>query len=135
MSKVFPGELSLSYGAEPFDIHLEAKAAGKDILAAVTGGTRPHIGAVSFAEPAGVRHPVTGVPAETDEPFPCVTVRTHTGFGHKDTILAEMFAEALCLCYGVNVCVAAGVHVDGAGKEEIERMVRNAEVLCGLITS
>jgi hypothetical protein len=55
-----------------------------------------------------------------------------SGYGHKDAILAEMFAKGLCEKYGVNVCAAAGVHVDGAGKDEIDLMVKNAEALLAL---
>jgi|GEM_PF-858869 len=160
MKSVFPGELNLSYGDAPYDIHIEAKAVGKDILASVTGGTRPHIGAAALAEPAGARHPVTGEPPSVtdgsrsvtgepksgepkegspvlaantlgqDDPSPRVALLS--AFGHKDALLAEMFARGLCERYGATVCAAAGVHVDDAGPDEIALMVENAKALLAL---
>ena len=114
----------LSYGEEPYNIQFEARLCGGDILATVTGGTRPHIGAVALAEPANAPHPMTGEPVSS---FPSMTVLTAKG--HKDAMLAEMFARYLCEKYGVIVCVTAGVHVDGADKEAIAFLVRNAKTL------
>ncbi|MDR3363401.1 MAG: hypothetical protein LBS91_00395 [Clostridiales Family XIII bacterium] len=136
------GQLAcFEYGDAPYDIHLEIRQVGADLLAAVTGGSRPHIGAVCLAEPAGAKHPVTGeatggtkgdcssVPASagTDEQSPFVSVLS--GQGHKDAVLAEMFASALCKKHGVNVCCTAGVHVDGATPDEIALMTENAKAL------
>jgi len=104
----------LSYGEAPYDIHFEARLAGDDIFASVTGGTRPHVGAVALAEPSGALSALT---AE----------------GHKDSVIAEMFAKKLCEKYGVNVCVSAGVHVDDASKDEIALLVENARTLLGMI--
>ena len=112
----------MSHGDAPYDIHVEAKSVGDDIFAAVTGGTRAHIGAVAFAEPAG----------EQQEPSPCVS--SISGFGHKDAVLAEMFAKGLCAKYGVNVCAAAGVHVDEASSADIELLLGNAEKLLARLT-
>ena len=112
----------LSYGEAPYDIHVEVYSVGDDIFAVVTGGTRPHVGAVALAEPL-----------RDQKVRPLDPPRSLTAEGHKDTIIAEMFAQALCEKYGVNVCVSAGVHVDDASKEEIALMVENAEALLGLI--
>ena len=149
MHNASPGSLSglaASYGEAPYDIHIEVKSIGKDILVFVYGGTHSHIGAVALAEPAGALHPVTGEPActcgegrGTDEAFrkpggsPQVSVLK--AYGHKDALLAEMFARGLCEKYGVNVCASAGVHVDGASAEEISLMVGNANTLLEMILS
>ena len=151
LSEAFPGSLLLSYGAAPYDIHLEAKSAGKgnDVIAVITGGTRPHVGAVALAEPAFAPHPVTGEPGPNGSapiatppsagepgasgPAPVsVPVASLSASGHKDAVLAEMFAKGLCERFGVNVCASAGVHVDGADKDEIALMVENAKKLLAL---
>ena len=128
MKGILPKELKLSYGDPPYDIHVDVKAIGGDLLAVVTGGTRPHIGAVALAEPADARHPVTGalVDAAHETAAGCPVL---TAAGHKDTALAEMFARGLCEHFGVCVCAAAGVHVDNAGRDEIALMVENAKAL------
>ena len=164
-----------SYGAAPHDIRLEVKYVGGDILAVVTGGTRPHIGAVALAEPADAPHPVTSTPTDasaiagkgstpiapsviasgerTDdkeslrnsEAIQCQSSTTDqkpqkpparvsllSAAGHKDAVLAEMFARGLCERFGVAVCATAGVHVDGASESEIALMVENAQELLKL---
>jgi len=142
-----PGGLKLSYGDAPYDIHLEARGVGDDILAAVTGGTRPHVGAVALAEPPNAPHPVTGERQKSgsakgdgsgiERNDPCVLpqcrVSTLSAEGHKDAVIAEMAAHRLCEKYGVSVCVSAGVHVDGASVEEIALMVDNAKTLLGIV--
>ena len=115
----------LSCGEPPYDIQVELIFAGGDMAAVVTGGTRPHIGAVALAEPAGAAHPVTGIQGQLAE----LSVSTITGYGHRDAVIAEMFAGRLCEKYGVNVCAAAGVHIDGAGPEEIAKLMENAKAL------
>ena len=145
MNNIFSNELHLSYGDPPYDIHFEAKAVGEDILAVVTGGTKPHIGAVALAEPADALHPVSGEKrddaisenTESDtfkQPDGSLspTVSIITAYGHKDAILAEMFARGLCERFGANVCAAAGVHIDRAGPEEIKLMVDNAKAILSL---
>jgi len=158
-SEAFPGSLLLSYGTAPYDIHLEAKSAGNgnDIIAVITGGTRPHVGAVALAEPAFAAHPVTGEPdiaphpvtgerditppPSADEPGAkrpvpvSVPVASLSASGHKDAVLAEMFAKGLCERFGVNVCASAGVHVDGANQDEIALMVENAKKLLAIATA
>ena len=133
MSESFRILLKLSYGEAPYDIHLDACFIGEDILASVTGGTRSHIGAVALAEPAGGIHPVSGEPARDESGGSGPLISIMTSKGHKDAILAEMFARFLCEKYGVNVCVTAGVHVEGADEKEIALMVENANSLLVMI--
>ena len=130
MEKRFSDHFKLSYGDAPYDIHLEAWPAGGDIVASVTGGTRPHVGAVALAEPEETRHPVTGEPMGRGGG---IRVSALVSEGHKDAILAEMFARGLCENYGVRVCASAGVHVDGAGEKEIALLLENAKSLLEMI--
>jgi len=115
MSDTLINEIKLSYGEPPYDIHIEIRQAGADIVAAVTGGTRPHVGAVALADPSGVK--------------------VLQSAGHKDAVLAEMFAQSLYEKYRVNVCVSAGVHVDDATAEEIALLKANAKSLTDLVIS
>jgi len=109
MSELIKEEIKMSYGEPPYDIHIEVRSAGDDVFAIVTGGTRPHIGAIALAEPSGVS--------------------ILQASGHKDAVIAEMFAKGLHEKCGVNVCVSAGVHVDDATSEEIALLIANAKSL------
>ena len=113
-------------GDPPYIVGAELMRVGDDLVCIITGGTHPHTGAVSLAEPAVTFHPVTGAKlSEGDEPV----VRTLTGQGHKDALPAEMFAKALCQKFGVNVVCTSGIHVDDATKEEIAIMLKNVNAL------
>ena len=128
MADVFSGEQKLSFGDTPYDIHFWANSIGTDIICTLTGGTHPHVGAVALAEPTEAVHPITGEVVRRKS----VSISVIAGEGHKDAVIAEMFAKGLCEKYGVNVCATAGVHVDGAGPEEIKLLVNNAESLLAL---
>jgi hypothetical protein len=124
----------LSHGDTPYGVRLHKIWVGTDVRGIVTGGTRAHIGAVALAEPAANAHPVTGEIPCSKEVFgealeSNIHVSVLTADGHKDAIIAKMFAQALCQKYGVNVCCSAGIHVDGASSDEIERLVGNAQAL------
>jgi hypothetical protein len=144
--------LHLSHGNAPYDVHLQVMRIGEDLLGIVTGGTRAHIGAVALAEPAINAHPVTGEIPHSKNATECAAQGTAafdknaTGnfnvtheekslipvliaAGHKDAVIARMFAQALCQKYGVNVCCSAGIHVDNASSDEIEKMIGNAQAL------
>jgi hypothetical protein len=116
---------------------------GEDLLAVVTGGTRAHIGAVALAEPVSSAHPVTGeIPRfenTADAPEETGAARLHVpvleAAGHKDAVVAQMFARALCEKYGVNVCCSAGIHIDGASAEAIALLVANAQALLKMVWS
>ncbi|MDR0875995.1 MAG: hypothetical protein LBN12_07295 [Clostridiales Family XIII bacterium] len=105
--------IRLSEGDAPYTIHAELTRVGDDLLCIVTGGTRPHIGAVCLADFA------TGQPV----------CRTLAGEGHKEALPAELFAKALCEHHGVNVACTAGIHVDDASTDEIGIMMGNATML------
>jgi hypothetical protein len=119
--------VSLSEGDHPYTIHAALTRVGDDLLCVVTGGTRPHIGAICLAEPADAVHPISGnVRGQADIQNDMPIMRTLSGDGHKEGLPAEMFAKELCACYGVNVVCTAGIHVDDASQEEIGKMMENA---------
>ena len=85
------------------------------VLVAVFGGERPHIGAVALAVP----HPRSRGGKPT-------TASTLTLPGHRDDEIARPASEEAAGRLGVPVVVAAGVHVDGAERWEIARLVENS---------
>lgn len=83
---------------------------GKDFSLAVYGGDTPHIGSVAMST---VRPSLTGVGNG-------VTTSVLNGIGHKDDIVAKLFAEAVAMkakCVATCIC---GIHVDNISSEQIK---------------
>ena len=89
---------------------------GKDISVIVSGGTAPHIGAVSIA----VYEP------ERDS----ATVSTVTVHTHRDDAVAAYFAKAISREMKCTVTVSAGLHVDDANAEDIAVFQKNSYDCC-----
>lgn len=78
----------------------------------IYGGTRPHIGAVSMADPAG---------KITTMEFP----------GHREGVVAEQWAKALAAAGFCPAVVLAGIHYDGLDRDGIQKVVVATE---GMLT-
>lgn len=91
--------------------------AGADLLVLITGGQRPHLGAVAMAAP----RPSLANPAATS-----ATASVFCYPGHKDDELAKGLALRLSAALKVKVTVAAGAHWDDLGVEDIAQVRANA---------
>ena len=98
-----------------FKIEALVQAIGEDLLVAVWGGTRPHIGAVGIATPR---------PSLKDPKEWSATSSNFTFTGHKEDILVRKMSEKLAGRLGRNVVVTAGIHWDGLPLKEIKVIVR-----------
>lgn len=89
---------------------LTCVAMGADLSVTLSGGDRPHIGAVALAQArpsggeGGGRSSTTSVLAL---------------LGHKEDELARAAASTLAARTGATVCVACGIHLGRPGPEEL----------------
>lgn len=85
-----------------FSIHCDVIPMGRDYTLTVYGGDTPHIGSVvmSVARPS-----LTGEGTG-------VTSSVLTGVGHKDDVVAKIFAETVAKKKDCTVVCACGIHVD-----------------------
>ena len=101
------------------EIYLEKKLMGYQLKARcsildegihvlLTGGSRTHVGAVSFC-------------------FPGETVQTVQFPGHRDGVVSKKWAEYLCRKFCTLVTVNCGIHYDNVCKEEICQIVAETE--------
>lgn len=89
---------------------------GGDICLCIGGGAQPHIGAAALAVP---RESLRGSgELSASASVLCVT-------GHKEDELARETALCFAARLGVRVLVSAGLHIDRAGKEDIEQLLDN----------
>ncbi|MCL6634775.1 MAG: hypothetical protein K6T29_03270 [Peptococcaceae bacterium] len=89
---------------------------GDGIVAQFFGGEKPHVGAVALSLPRpGLKDP---------EKTSCNTIVVPL-LGHKDDEVAKPVAEKIVKAWGRPVVVVAGMHVENASAEDIERLRGN----------
>jgi len=109
-----------------YQIHASAVLIGEDLLVAIWGGTRPHIGAVAVALPR---------PSLADPQITSATSSVFTLLGHKEDEIVKMVSERLSARLGKNVVVTAGIHWDNLPEEGIEEIVSHCRELADEITT
>jgi hypothetical protein len=118
----------LSSEAGRYQIHATATLIGEDLLVAIWGGTKPHIGAVAVALPR---------PSIADPQVISSTSSVFTLLGHKEDEVVKMVSERLSARLGKNVVVTAGIHWDNLPEEAIGEIVSNcrelADKICALL--
>ena len=102
--------------------YLEARIeiVGDDLVVAVGGGERPHVGCVVLAQP----HPARGGTTKWSVSCSVLTIPPH-----KEEPIARGIAEKLAASLGRVAVVTAGVHDDNIDAEGIATYLRLAEEL------
>ncbi len=117
-------EFTINTNEGEYDIAAYVRQIGQDILVAIWGGDKPHIGAVAMAQPR---------PSLRDPEVTSSTASVFAYVGHKEDDLAKAAAEILAATLKTNVVVAAGIHWDNLPPEGIQRVIRNSEILVDMI--
>jgi gallate decarboxylase subunit D len=107
-----------------YDLEAAVRMIGEDLLVAVWGGEKPHIGAVSVAEPR---------PSLRDSSLTSASASVICVLGHKEDELAKATSEVLASILNTRVVVTAGIHWDNITGKGIEQVIRNSELLMDLI--
>ncbi len=107
-----------------YDLTAAIRRIGPDLLVAVWGGQRPHIGAVAAAQPR---------PSLKDPAQPSASASVLCYVGHKEDLLAREIALAVASSVNSAVVVTAGIHWDNLDENGIAQVVKNSRVLTGLI--
>lgn len=109
-------EVKVKAGAGKFKVEMSAKFTGDGISVLLTGGEKPHIGAVVLSVP---RPSLAGASRTSCNSWVIPVL------GHKDDEIAKPVAEKLSFAAGQVVAVAAGIHVDAAEPDDIKKIVDN----------
>ena len=117
-------EILLHTDEGEFDLSAGVRRIGDDILIAIWGGTRPHIGAVAAAQSR---------PSLNDPDVTSATASVICYLGHKEDELAKMAAETVAAALRTNVVVTAGIHWDNLSENGIGRVVENSRTLVDLV--
>jgi len=91
-------------------LNLYTISMGDDLCVVITGGERPHLGAVALS----LVRPSISSPLEDSASTSILTV-----IGHKEDEIVRKAGHALASKLGKNVVVSCGVHIDNITGEEI----------------
>jgi len=120
MTRVF--EVRTNEGT--YDLEASVRLIGQDLLVAIWGGEKPHIGAVAAAQPR---------PSLKDPEITSATASVICLPGHKEDELAKAVSEILAAALNTPVVVTAGIHWDNISEEGIQKVIENSKILVDLI--
>ena len=117
-------EFTLKTDTGAFDLTANVRQIGSDLLVAIWGGEKPHIGAVAAALPR---------PSLKDPAVTSATASVICFPSHKEDELAKRAAEALAAQFECRTVVTAGIHWDNLPAEGIRQVVENSAQLVKMI--
>lgn len=106
---------------ERLEINAFSLPMGDDLCVVLTGGQRPHLGAVGVAQ---VR------PSTHDRNKRTTSTSVITLFGHKEDVVATKVAHALAVRLNKNVVVSCGIHVDNITPDEMKFVWEAVDRFC-----
>lgn len=118
-------EFCLATKDRDYGLEASVRLIGEDLLVAVWGGEKPHIGAVAVAQPRPSLVPPHDRMSATASVI-CL-------LGHKEDDFAKAAAERLAALANRPVVVSAGMHWDNITPEGLDRVQQSAEELIKLI--
>jgi hypothetical protein len=117
-------EVKVKTNTGSFDIEAGVRRIGDDLLVAIWGGEKPHIGAVSVAQSRpSLKNPDTMSATASVICFPA----------HKEDELAKAVSEVLSAVLDTRVVVTAGIHWDNISEDGIRKVINNSKILIDLI--
>ena len=116
----YKDELKFTTDGDRYNLEASARWIGGDLLVAIWGGERPHIGAVSLAQPR---------PSLKDPGIMSATASVICIVGHKEDDLVKEASEFLASALKTRVVVTAGIHWDNLDEEGIRAVIKNSQAL------
>ncbi len=117
-------EFTLKTDTGAYDLTASVRWIGPDLLIAIWGGEKPHIGAVAVSQPR---------PSLKDPEVTSATTSVICYVGHKEDELVKAASEVLAATLNTRVVVTAGIHWDNLDPQGIRRIIQNSEVLVDMI--
>lgn len=108
----------VSVGRGKHRVVLTATITVDGLIISLLGGDRPHVGAIAVGIPRSSLKDPSQISATTS---------VFTLVGHKDDEVARPAAERLAKTLNQTVIVVAGIHVEQAEDEDIERITNNSK--------
>lgn len=107
-------------GRGKYRIYAEVKCIGDEIIIAIWGGVKPHIGSVVISNPRpSLKNP--RMFSATSSVFNCI--------GHKDEAVARLVSEKVAAKLNRITVTTAGIHIDNIKQYDLRKIIKNAEIL------
>ena len=113
-------EFTVHTEEDMYNLSASVRCIGADVLVAIWGGEKPHIGAVAVAQPR---------PSLRDPQVTSASTSVICLVGHKEDELVKAAAEILAATLQTQVVVTAGIHWDNLAPEAIQQIIRHSEIL------
>jgi gallate decarboxylase subunit D len=107
-----------------FDLTATVVKVGQDFVVVISGGERPHIGAVALA---------LSRQSLKDHEKKSATASVLSILGHKEDAVVKSVSERLAAVADRPVAVTAGMHWDNLEESDIKQILKNAEILTQMI--
>ena len=107
-----------------YDLTASVRLIGQDLLIAIWGGEKPHIGAVAVAQPR---------PSLRDPDLTSATASVICYLGHKEDELVKASSEIIAAVLNTRVVVTAGIHWDNLDQGGIDTILKNSNALVEMI--
>lgn len=117
-------EFHIKTDKEAYNLEAFVKAIGEDLLVAIWGGERHHIGAVAVAQPR---------PSLKNHRVRSATASVFCYVGHKDDVIAKEAAEKISSALNTNVTVTAGAHWENIDEAGVKDIMENSRQLVEMI--
>ena len=117
-------EFTASTKTGAYDLTANVRLIGRDLLVAIWGGEKPHIGAVAAAQPR---------PSLKDPDTTSATASVICYVGHKEDELVKASAEIIAAVLNTRVVVTAGIHWDNLDQGAIDTILKNSKTLVEMI--
>lgn len=111
-------ELNVIIGKGGYKVRARALRTLDGIILIITGGEKPHVGAVAV-----------GVPRESlrYEGVVSANVSILSRIGHKDDEVAKIAAEEVASALNEYTVAIVGIHIESATEEDISKLLDNAQ--------
>ncbi len=117
-------EFHIKTDKEAYNLEAFVKGIGEDLLVAIWGGERHHIGAVAVAQPR---------PSLKNHRVRSATASVFCYVGHKDDLIAKEAAEKISSALNTNVTVTAGAHWENIDEAGVKDIMENSRQLVEMI--
>jgi len=105
-------------GKDKYKVKLTAVSSGKELTVIISGGEKPHIGAIAISIPRPSIEGSNKVSASTS---------VFTLVGHKEDELSKQIAENITKITEKVTVTILGLHIDKATAQDIEYLIQNTQ--------